>query len=252
MRKFGIISSRVWRSEKFRSLTSETARICYLYLHTCSHGNSTGCFHVSQTMIASEAMIEASGVEAALLECENVGLIRYDETEDLVQICNFFRHNTPASRKQLAGPIAMLENLPAGRLLDACKAELAIALHGRASAWERNVEARPVFMDTASRLMKSGGKRAVESGEIDLEIDHAIDLSEALLIDLAIVKETITDHDHGTITTDDHGTITVRSPDTETGAERPSPPSLPANSGQSGSPEDTIADLNRRAGRGKR
>ena len=107
MRRFGMIGSRVWRSEKFRKLGGTDPKLLYLYLHSCSHGNSAGCFHISPTLIAAETGI--ANVEACLADLDRVGLIYRDPAEDLVQIRAFFAFNMPASRKQLAGRAIQFE-----------------------------------------------------------------------------------------------------------------------------------------------
>lgn len=204
MRRFGMIGSRVWRSSKFRALSGIEPRLLYLYLHTSAHGNSAGCFHISPTLIASETGI--ADVDAALADLERVGLIRRDSAEDLVQITAFFTFNMPASRKQLAGPLTIIDSLPRGEILNAVKAELAIALFEKASAWEPKVEARGAFFHEASVLMKSGGIEAIEDGLVEAGDDLRIALSEALLIGLSIQRKRKRsrngkDHDHGK----DHG-----------------------------------------------
>lgn len=201
-----MIGSRVWRSSKFRALDSIEARLVYLYLHTSAHGNSAGCFHISPALIAAESKV--SDVEAALAELERVGLIRRDPSEDLVQIVAFFTFNMPSSRKQLAGPLAILEAIPRGPVLNALRAELAVALYTRAQEWEPTVEARGVFLNEAAKLIKAGGGTAIETGSVEVEDDILIALSEALLIDLSNGlsiqkkrKRNGKDHDHGK----DHG-----------------------------------------------
>lgn len=198
MRKFGMISTRVWRSTKFSALEGPTARLVYLYLHTSQNANSAGCFMCVPEIIAKDVRCTADEAIAALDDLERVGLIRRDADEHLVQITNFFMINSPTSRKQLAGPMFILDELPRVPVVKCARAELAIDIYQRAKNWNADVEARGVFMQTAADLL----------ADIDADIQHriglsialSIELSEALLIGLSTKGE---GNGHGKL--EDHG-----------------------------------------------
>lgn len=236
MRRFGMIGSRVWRSKKFRDLGGTDSKLLYLYLHSCSHGNSAGCFHISPTLIAAETGIE--NVESCLQDLARVGLILRDPSEDLVQIRSFFAFNMPSSRKQLAGPLTILEGLPRGDLRDAVCAELALAVHEKATGFPKDHDAYGVFMHHAADLMKQGGIKAIETGLVEVDDDLRITLSETLLIGLSIQRKRKRprngkDHDHG----EDHG----EDQDHGEGVQ-----------GERGSIQDEIAALRKRAAQAKK
>lgn len=186
MRKFGIIGSRVWRSEKFRALTTIEARLLYLYLHSSTHGNSAGCFHISPNLIAADTRLDVDAIERGLDDLEAVGLIRRDPREELIQITGFFTFNMPASRKQLAGPLNVIESLPKGQCRDAVCAELAVALYQRSLTFSAEHDATGAFQQRAADLLENGGKKAIERGDLELDDDLRIGLSKDLLINLSI------------------------------------------------------------------
>lgn len=239
MRQFGVISTSVWRSKRFRQLNSDLARLTYIYLHTTTHCNSAGVFIVSPEIAALELKRDGTDVRAAFEELAEVKLIRYDPDEEMVQIVNFFKFNSPTSRKHLAGPLRIINAMPCSQVRDAAAIELIIAMYDRASGWANNVEAKGVFLQEAATLLKSMHlQESICSAEFDLDIELLIGLSNDLLVELPIQEQGKDQGDNKTkdktkTTTrrqQDHGAISSNSGDT---AQRV-PPSPPADGGQSG------------------
>ena len=252
MRQFGIISSSVWRSKRFRQLESDLACLTYIYLHTTTHGNSAGAFIVSPEIAALEMKRDPVQVRAAFEELAEVKLIRYDPEEELVQIINFFKFNSPTSRKHLAGPLRIINDaLPSSPVRDAAAVELVLSMHERASGWANNVEAKGVFLQEAATIIKTLHLEAMLCGpEFGLEIDLLIGLSNDLLITLPIQEQ---GKDQGDNKTTDKTTETTRrqqdhgagSAKSGVSAQR-GPPSSPAEGSQSGRskvPSDVQADI---------
>lgn len=195
MRQFGIIQSSIWRSKRFRELSSDLARLTYIYLHTTKHGNSIGTFEMPPELAALDMRRDADEVREGLAELARVKLIRHDPEEELVQIVNFFRFNSPSSRKQLAGPLKIVRDaLPSSPVRDACACDLVVAMYQRAQTWGADVEARAAFLHEAAQLVHDLElKSLLASQEIGLSEALLIALSEALLIDLAIEGDRNTD-----------------------------------------------------------
>lgn len=261
MRQFGMIASSIWRSKRFRQLTTDLARLSYIYLHTTTHGNSVGAFMMPPEMAAIEMRRDPDDVRAAFAELTACQLIRHDPEEELVQIRNFFRFNSPGSRKQLAGPVKIVrEALPQSPVRDAVACDLAIAMYQRALTWERTVDARGAFMDEAARLINDLKlQNLIESDEIGADKDLLIGLSVDLLIALPIQRQGKTDTNNTQTDTEKH-TQTHTHTETERGyggeVAQGVPPSPPADSGRSGRklPEDleaSISEMRRKAGAGK-
>lgn len=247
-----MIASSIWRSKRFRQLETDLGRLSYIYLHTTTHGNSVGAFMMPPEMAAVEMRRDPVEVKRGFQELAHVGLIRHDPDEELVQITNFFRFNSPSSRKQLAGPIKIVRDiLPQSHVRDCTACDLAIAMYERALTWDRTVDARGAFMDEAARLIRDFKlHNLIASDEIGAEIDLLIGLSNDLLIELPIQTEGKTEGNHTQTETQTH-TEKQTQTQTQTGRAHSSkvpqdaPPSLPANRGRSARslPDDVQADI---------
>lgn len=254
MRQFGIISSSIWRSKRFRQLSTDLARLTYLYLHTTTHGNSVGAFVLPPEMAALELKRPAKDVRKALEELAKVNLIRHDSEEELIQIVNFFRYNSPSSRKQLAGPLRFVRDaLPASPVRDAVACDLVVAMYERAQTWDKDVEARGAFLNEAAKLVKEMRLQdRLCSPEIGLSIELLKGLSDDLLIELPI-QLILSEHSNNT-TTQTHTTNTLTTHNTgANGLQRPKKSGAPDSTdkiGRSRRPdaetENLIKDLNER------
>jgi hypothetical protein len=286
MRQFGIISSSIWRSRRFRQLTTDLARLTYLYLHTTTHGNSAGAFVLPPEMAALELKVPSEDVRAAFNELAEVRLIRYDPEEELIQIVNFFRFNAISSRKHLQGPVRIIQALPHSWVRDTAACDLILAMFERREEWKEKaqrlrlsenrtdhteaakiIEAMSGFDQTAADLVKELRlEKTFASEQMGLEQAFISRMSEALLIALSHTpigsptditdtekeKEKTTDKTTEKITTTDKTTTTERGVQGGEGALS-APPSPPADSGRSGRklPEDvaaTIASLGKAKG----
>lgn len=252
MRQFGIISSTLWRSKRFRALSSLQVKTVYIYLHTSPHGNSAGAFILPPELAALDLNAPAEEVREAFEELRDVGLIRYDPDEQIVQIVGFFRFNSVKSRKHLAGPMRVIrEVLPASPARDAAACEMVVDMVERARQWDADVDARAVFMSEAKRLIEELRLQAlISSPEIGLSDTLLITLSDTLFITLPIQGE---DQDQDQDHRDDTDKTKTKTKTTETAQKRlngksapdpqGAPPSPPADGGRSGrSPPEDIGD----------
>jgi len=236
MRRFGIISTSLWRSRRFRALSTDLARLTYIYLHTSPHGNSVGAYVIPPELAALDMRRGPDDVRDAIRELAECRLIRHDPDEELIQIINFFRFNSPGSRKQLAGPLSIVrESLPMSPVKDTTACDLVIAMHARAMTWDKTVEARGAFLhDAASLVQDLHLNELIVSPEIGLGIDLQIALSEDLLIDLPIQRH-YQRHYQQTDTQTDTDTQTQTQTQTERGSGGEVPPSAPPSSPAMGS-----------------
>ena len=258
MRQFGMISSTVWRSKRFRQLTSDLARLTYIYMHTCTHGNSAGAYQLPPELAALDLKRNPDDVREAFEELASVNLIRYDPEEELIQLVGFFRFNAVTSRKHLAGPMRIIRDaLPISPVRKYAAAELVVNLYERQKTWDNTVDAKGVFLQEAAKLVKDLDLiETLQSDSLGLDIDLLIALSEALLIDLPIQKKR-KQHGNNTITDTDttqHNTDTDRGSGGKVAAAEP--PSTPPEGRRSArsTPEDVqqaIASLARKSVGGK-
>lgn len=279
MRQFGIISSSIWRSRRFRQLSSHAARLVYLYLHTTTHGNSAGAFVLPAEMAALEMKLPPDEVRAAYHELAAVRLVRYDPEEELLQIVNFFRFNAIASRKHLQGPMRIVMALPRSPVRDCAACDLVVSMWHRREEWRDKVrrlrasetrtdqqeaqkieEAIAGFDSAAADLVKDLDLAdALSSEEIGLDAATLDSLGAALMIPLSHTPietptdTTDTDKDKNKTTEKTTEKTTDKDKTTERGSggevARRRPPSPPADGGRSGvatAADEVVADLRRR------
>lgn len=103
MRDYGKISTAVWRSQKFKSLKSDNHKLFYLYLHTCPHVNSVGCFWLPTGYAAADLKWEENEVIKAIDSLSQIGMISYDNNESIIYIDGFLSHSPVTNVKHAFG-----------------------------------------------------------------------------------------------------------------------------------------------------
>lgn len=264
MRQFGIISSSIWRSRRFRQLTTDAARLTYLYLHTTTHGNSAGAFVMPPEMAALEMKVPSDKIQDAFMELAASRLIRYDPDEELIQIANFFKFNSISSRKHLQGPVRIIRSLPKSPVRDCAACDLILAMFERREEWRdkaqrlqksetrtdhteagKILEAMGGFDTTAADMIKEMHlETTLASEEIGLDKQTLEQLSDALLIPLSHtpidtpidITDTEKNKEKDKTTETEKTKITDKTTDRGSGGKgrKNRPPASPADSGRSG------------------
>ncbi|QRZ14718.1 hypothetical protein JWJ88_17285 [Paracoccus methylovorus] len=117
MREFAKISCSIWGSEKFTGLPNDDARLLYLYLHTCPHVNSLGCYVLRPGYAMSDlgwdvdpegAIRYRNGIEAL----SKANLIGFDKQHSLIRIVDFLKYSPFANPKHAKGALRILDDLP--------------------------------------------------------------------------------------------------------------------------------------------
>lgn len=116
MRDFSKVSPTVWRSKKFRGLPSLEARHVYLYLLTCPHANSAGCFDIHPLYAAADIGITEEQFREAIDTLSKAGLIEWDAEENTVLIGNWVEFNGPQNQKHALGILSQLAQVSSGTL----------------------------------------------------------------------------------------------------------------------------------------
>lgn len=109
MRDFNKVSTTLWRSRKFRALPDDDARMAYMYLLTCPHGNSAGCFDIHPLYACADLGWAMEAYRKALDSLIKGGLIEFDEAENTVLILNWDEFNEPTNPKHAIGLLNQLE-----------------------------------------------------------------------------------------------------------------------------------------------
>jgi hypothetical protein len=184
-------------------------------------------------LAALDLVRDADEIRGSFHQLRDVGLIRYDESEELLQIVGFFRWNSVKSRKYLAGPLRIIRGvLPDSFARDAAALELVVDIHKRARGWDKDVEARAVFMQEAADLVRDFDlTRLFADPSFGLSDTLRIRLSDDLSITLPEYEH---DHDHyqNTTTTNTTTTTTTTTKGKSAGDAPGEPPSLPAKRGR--------------------
>lgn len=108
MREFSKVSPTVWRSKKFRSLKSVEARYVYLYLLTCPHASSAGCFDIHPLYACADMGLSDIQFGDCINSLCEAGLVEWDEDENTVLITNWTEFNAPANPKHALGILTQL------------------------------------------------------------------------------------------------------------------------------------------------
>lgn len=116
MRDFSKVSPTVWRSRKYRSLPNTEARHVYLYLLTCPHGNSAGCFDLHPMYACADLVMTEIQYANCIETLVSAGLIEWDGDENTVLITNWLEFNSPANAKHAAGVLNQLSQASSARL----------------------------------------------------------------------------------------------------------------------------------------
>lgn len=109
MRDFSKVSPSVWRSKKFRSLRTMEARYFYLYLLTCPHANSAGCFDIHPLYACADMGLSDIQFRDCIDSLCEAHLIEWDEAENTVLIGNWIEFNAPANPKHALGILSQLQ-----------------------------------------------------------------------------------------------------------------------------------------------
>lgn len=115
---YGRVGRDIWESTTFRAISPE-AKLVYLYLKTCRHGNLLGAFvcrpaHVSIDLQYSIERVSKlySELESAELWPDGPGLIVYDDAPGVVFLTNELARDPLGGPKQIAGAVSIVRSLP--------------------------------------------------------------------------------------------------------------------------------------------
>jgi hypothetical protein len=127
MRDFNKVSPTLWRSNRFVGLPSDDGRLLYLYLLTCPHQNSAGCFWLPDGYVCNDLAWDRDRYIKARQRLIDADLIGFDGNEQVVFIRRWFRHNPPMNPSHVTGIEKALMQCPSIDLRDKCHEELKAA-----------------------------------------------------------------------------------------------------------------------------
>ena len=111
MRDYGKISTSIWNSRKFGKIEDD-ARLLYLYLHTCPHVNSVGCFVLKDGYATADLNWPVGRYLKALDTLCKAYLVAFDRLENLVRVVNFLKFDPFTNPKHAQGAVKLATSLP--------------------------------------------------------------------------------------------------------------------------------------------
>jgi hypothetical protein len=109
MRDFTKVSNSIWNSAKFNSLNDDQTKLAYLYILTCPHSNSSGCFTLKQGYAAADLGWNFEAIGKAIESLSEAGLIQFDQSSETVRIVNWVSFNPPTNAKHALGILSHLK-----------------------------------------------------------------------------------------------------------------------------------------------
>lgn len=111
MRDYGVVRVRFWAWAKRKKLSLE-ARDLALYLLTCTHGNSLGCYRLPMAYMCDDLDTNAKALAKPLDELKAVGFLERDDDDGWTWIRDFLEHN-PIPNNNVGKAIGkLLEQVP--------------------------------------------------------------------------------------------------------------------------------------------
>lgn len=110
LRRFSMVSPSIWNSRRFAKLTNES-KLLQLYLITCGHQNSCGCFALPDLYACADLGWELPQYQSARQELIDAGLIAYGPEKSFVFVRNWFKHCSPANEKHKIGTLRLVSEI---------------------------------------------------------------------------------------------------------------------------------------------
>lgn len=124
-RDFNKVAPTIWQAASFKALPSDDHRYLCLYLMTCPHQNSAGCF----TLPDGYACVDLGGwttdkYRETLKALVDADLVEVDHETSEVRIKDWFRENCPMNDSHRKGTLRIIAAIKSTTLKDATQAAL--------------------------------------------------------------------------------------------------------------------------------
>ena len=117
MRAYGVIETGFWQNPKIRAL-DRNSREMLLYLYTCPHGNSVGCFMLPLGYVMDDLDLDQDKARVHLRHLVACGFIERNEDTGLTRIVGWWGHNKIDNPGVAAAACKQLAGLPADPIVD--------------------------------------------------------------------------------------------------------------------------------------
>lgn len=136
MREFSKVYQNVWRSVKFRALPDDNCRLLYLYILTCQHSNSSGCYDLEPGYAMADLKWKEEAYLKAIDSLSRVGLIEVETDIPTVFVTKWTEFNEPTNAKHAISVLSQLESVSS-----------AILKHKRGQEFARIIDAKKFIND---------------------------------------------------------------------------------------------------------
>lgn len=169
-REFSKVSPALWRSARFRGLSSQ-AKTTYLYYLTNAHVTSAGCYALPDLYGCADLNVSEKDMAACRSELVTAGMIDYDATTSEILIERWFRHNPPMNPNHHKGTCRLVADIESDRLREMTEEALQ-------EAWDAFL-ARKAEEDARKEL--EAARRQAQRGNRDLGTFQQAGSSDRLL-----------------------------------------------------------------------
>lgn len=138
-RDFTKVSPRVWRSRRFRTLTDDAKQLL-LFLLTCDHQTSAGCFRMPDAYGAADLLWAVERMQAARSALVEAGLVVFDDRTEEYFVCGWFAYSRPMNVSHQKSIDRQVENIESDAVRAAALKELAPSLVANSVATHQSNE----------------------------------------------------------------------------------------------------------------
>jgi hypothetical protein len=111
VRAYGKVETGFWQNPKIKAL-GERPRLLLLYLFSCPHGNSIGCFVLPDGYMQADLGWASETVSEHVSELVSKGFIERDLASSLVRLTGWWGHNTIENANVAKAAVKTLKSLP--------------------------------------------------------------------------------------------------------------------------------------------
>jgi hypothetical protein len=142
VRQFTKVSPQIWRSTRFRDLKTDAERLLYLYLLTCEHQNSAGCFRLPAAYAAADLLWSEDTYREALSGLIGADLVQTDDETQEVLVRRWFKHNLPDNPKHKMAVEKAIESVSSDELREEVWFELETAWNEQEAKKAKRAESK--------------------------------------------------------------------------------------------------------------
>lgn len=124
-RKFSKVSPALWRSGRFAALTTNEAKLLYVYFLTCEHQNSAGAFRLPDGYACADLDWQPEVYQDARHQLIDGELIAFDADTKEVFVLRWLKHNPTTNSNHRAGTERLISEIESDTIREIAEGEYA-------------------------------------------------------------------------------------------------------------------------------